>query len=91
MKEPDYILNPGTRIVTHDVLGSTLGILVKEPYLDARRTSTRAMLGNYVAGHGGDIYWAKHDDGTVAVYGWQEFELEEAASAGAWDTPFPRP
>lgn len=76
MNEPQYLLEPGTRIVTHASLGSTLGIIVRDQYLATRRPSTPAVLGNYVAGHGGDIYWAKHDDGTVAVYGWQEFELD---------------
>ena len=77
MKEPVYILAPGTKVVTHDVLDDHMlpAMLVNQKYKDARRPATPATLHGYVAGHGGDVYWAKHDDGGEAVYCFTEFEL----------------
>lgn len=81
MQEPKSILKHGTQIITHEVLGSTGGLLVAARYRDARRPSAKARLGNVVPGHGGDAYWAIHEDESVAIYGWQEFELADAADA----------
>ena len=30
-----------------------------------------------VAGHGGDVWWVKHEDGTVSAYMFTEFETIE--------------
>lgn len=79
MEEPKYVFNPGTKIVTHESLGPTTGMLIRQDYLDARQPNKKAVLGSYVGGHGGDVYWAKHEDGTVSAYGWWEFELEVLA------------
>lgn len=54
MNQPEYILEDGTRVVTHDRLGSTDGMGI---------------------GHGGDVYWVRHDDGEIAAYCFDEFEL----------------
>lgn len=78
MKEPHYVLPPGTKIKTHDELDPAIpgALLVVSRFVEARRPSTRATLHGYVPGHGGDVYWAKHDDGAEAVYCYTEFELD---------------
>lgn len=75
MQEPESILSNGTRVRTDRTLGSTVGMLVKQQYLDARRSNAEGTIKGWVTGHGGDVYWVQHDDGTVAAYGWMEFEL----------------
>jgi len=76
MEEPREILPKGTRVRTHPELGPITGFLIKGHYVSARRPDTTAILHGHVPGHGGDIYWAVHLDGSTAVYGWPEFELE---------------
>ena len=76
MQEPAEILSPGTKIVTDKVLGSTAGIFVRPLYLEARRPNAKGTIKNWVAGHGGDVYWVEHEDGAIAVYGWMEFEYD---------------
>lgn len=75
---PSYIFNNGTKIQIDPILGSTAGILVKQQYLDARKPGVAGTIKGWVGGHGGDIYWVEHEDGTIAVYGWAEFELAPA-------------
>lgn len=76
MEEPKYVLNPGTRIVTHAVIGPTTGMLIKEHHLTCRKPNQKATIGGWVPGHGGDVYWAKHDQSEeIGAYGWWEFEL----------------
>lgn len=78
MKEPEYILPAGTRIVTHPELDPRMpgAMMVSGRFIDARRPSTKAELRGFVPGHGGDVYWALHDDGGQAVYCFSEFELD---------------
>lgn len=80
MEEPRYILNNGTKVVTHlhcnGPVGAT-GILVKPYLLEARRPKAKGETCGIVPGHGGDVYWVRHEDGQVAAYGWWEFELDE--------------
>lgn len=78
MKEPDQILRAGTKVITTELETDPTfvkAIYVRDEYKAARRPGALATLGMYVSGHGGDIYWAKHDDGSIAVYGWSEFDL----------------
>lgn len=75
MEEPKYILTQGVQVLTHGKIDGTAGLLVRQDFLNNRRTNAKATIHGPVAGHGGDIYWAKHEDNTVAVYGWWEFEL----------------
>lgn len=81
MEEPKHILESGTRVVTNDPLGSTSGMLVNPKHLECRRGGARGVVRGWVAGHGGDVYWVEHEDGTVGAYCWSEFEFapEEAA------------
>lgn len=79
MEEPRYVLKPGTRIQVHDELDptGTVGVFVSDIYLNQRHAGKTGTLWGFVPGHGGDIYWVEHDDGSRAVYGWREFELLE--------------
>lgn len=75
MKQPEYILEKGTEIITHPKLGPTTGLSVPPHFVAARRSGAKATLGTPVPGHGGDIYWATHEDGSTALYNFTEFEL----------------
>lgn len=76
MEEPQYILNKGTRVVTHAELESTEGMMISAKYLDARRCNATGMVRGPVPGHGGDVYWVVHYDGFVSAYCFTEFELD---------------
>lgn len=71
------VLSPGTEIRTHTQLESTRGMLIAEKHLLARRPGAVGVIGGYVPGHGGDVYWVRHGtEEIVAVYCFTEFELE---------------
>ncbi len=55
-------------------LSSTKGFLIAEKHLKARRAISTGIVQGYVPGHGGDVWWIKHDDGSVAAYGVDEME-----------------
>lgn len=55
-------------------LHSTTGMLIGQKYLDARQAGVTGTLHGYVSGHGGDVWWMKHDDGTESAYGIREME-----------------
>lgn len=74
MREPDYILNPGTAVKTYSVLDVTTGFLVAKRHLDARRSDGQGVVVGIAAGHGGDVYFVQHDE-AVAAYGFWEFDL----------------
>jgi hypothetical protein len=79
VREPEEILKNGTRVVTSAHLESTRGLLVVTHRLEMRRPNVRGTIAGWVAGHGGDVYWVRHDGddaNIVAPYGWGEFELE---------------
>jgi hypothetical protein len=78
MKEPAAVLADGTKIKTCDIIGSTSGMIIRADYLAARTPSKSGTIRGWVGGHGGDVYWVEHDDGTRSAYGWWEFELEAA-------------
>ncbi len=84
MEQLEHTLESGTRIVTHDELGETTGMLIHERHLKARKPSALGMIGSYVPGHGGDVYFVRHGEGDarsdpcpVAAYCYTEFELVE--------------
>lgn len=72
---PTHILDNGTKVQIDPTLGSTGGMLIKQQYLDARKPGIAGTIKGWVAGHGGDVYWVEHEDGSVAAYGWSEFEV----------------
>ena len=79
MKEPEFVLNPGTRVRTSTPLGSTGGFMIAERHIEARKPGVIGVITSYVPGHGGDVYFVAHiGDTCTAAYGWQEFELEPA-------------
>ncbi len=57
-------------------LESTTGMLIKKEYLDNRKLGAVGEIVNWVPGHGGDVWWVKHDSGEVAAYCFTEFDPE---------------
>jgi len=55
-------------------LGSTEGYMVVDHHLKCRREGATGRLGWYVPGHGGDVWWVAHDDGTTGAYAYDEFD-----------------
>lgn len=77
MKQPNEVLATGTRIRTHDTLGSTEGFRVASRHIQARRAATSGTISGFVGGGGGDAYWIWHPGlAVLAVYGVSEFDLE---------------
>ena len=56
-------------------LGDTAGMQVNKKYLDARTVGATGVIGGYVPGHGGDVWWVNQDDGNIGVYVFNEFEI----------------
>ncbi len=52
-------------------LHSTMGMFVSKKLLDNRRLGFGKVV-NYVPGHGGDVWFVNHPDGTQAVYSTEE-------------------
>lgn len=65
----------GLRVITKSNLGSTMGMTVHQRHCSARKPNKEGDVGGWVPGHGGDLWWVNHDDGTVGVYMFDEFEL----------------
>ncbi len=65
----------GLHVRTNSQLGSTLGFMVVENNMNARRPDATGILIGYIPGHGGDCWWLKHGDETVAAYCFDEFEM----------------
>ena len=78
MKEPEYILENGTRVKVHDNIGGPAGIFVKQEILDRRTPGISGQICGFVPGHGGDV---NGEENTGSAYGWWEFELEEEKEA----------
>ena len=76
MKCPTYILPTHTRIVVHEHLESTKGMLVAQRFIKARRALAHGSIVHPVGGHGGDVYLVRIGNGELAVYCYTEFELE---------------
>lgn len=72
--------NFGVKVKTNEVLGSTAGMLIASRYIQARTPNEEGEIVGYVAGHGGDVWWVKHTDGTIAAYSFDEMEEVESDS-----------
>lgn len=83
MNQPEYILKNDTKIVTHRTLDSTQGLCVSSQYIAARKSGAKATIFGVVGGHGGDVYWARHEDGSEAVYCFTEFEFDTPEKSDA--------
>ncbi len=55
-------------------LGDTMGMLIVQNHLDARKANKEGTVAGYVPGHGGDVWWVRHADGTPGAYAFDEFE-----------------
>lgn len=55
-------------------LEDTKGMLIKQHHLDIREVGQTGILSGYVPGHGGDVWWVNHDNGTIGAYSINEFE-----------------
>jgi len=75
MKERETLPENGSKVVTHAELGSTAGMMVKHEYIAARRPSAKGTMRGWVPGHGGDVWWVEHEDGSVAAYCFDELEF----------------
>ncbi len=67
----------GRRVKTHEELGPTTGFLVKEDHITARKAATVGIVVGYVPGHGGDVFWVRHDLGDAGAYMFDEFEFDD--------------
>jgi hypothetical protein len=66
----------GRKLITHKVLDSnTDSFFVKEKNIITRKPNTIGTYYGYVPGAGGDVWWVKHEDETVAAYGYYEVEF----------------
>jgi len=68
MKQPECILETGTRVITNN--------LRSYPLSGVRRKNAPGKINGVVGGMGGDVYCVEHDDGTRGSYCFDEFELE---------------
>lgn len=57
-------------------LGDTKGMMVNKKHLDVRKVCVKGEIVGYVPGHGGDVWWVRHDDGQIGAYVFDEFEKE---------------
>ncbi len=57
---------PGQKVQTVR-LGSTEGMLIGMQHLEVRRLG-KGVVKTWVAGHGGDVWFVAHPDGTVGAY-----------------------
>lgn len=65
----------GLKVEITKLEDNTRGMFVAKKHLDVRRVGAKGTVVGYVPGHGGDVWWVRHDDETVGVYIFDEFEL----------------
>lgn len=63
----------GLKVKTNKRLGRTTGMLIAQKHLDARQPNKEGEVSGWVPGHGGDVWWVTHNDGTVGAYVFNEF------------------
>lgn len=63
----------GLRVRTDGHLGKTTGMIITQKHLNARQPNKEGEVSGYVPGHGGDVWWVTHNDGTVGAYMFDEF------------------
>jgi hypothetical protein len=76
-------VKPGLEIKTIFNLESTAGILVKPEYLQARKPDAEGTIKGWVGGHGGDVWWVEHKDGSIGAYCYSEFQPNLSATSVA--------
>lgn len=50
------------------------GMCIAPKHLEIRTPETNGTVQSYVGGHGGDVWWVTHEDGSVGAYAYNEFE-----------------
>lgn len=56
-------------------LGSTVGMLISDTHLSVRKIDITGVVINSVPGHGGDVWFVRHDGSDdVGAYVYDEFE-----------------
>ena len=77
-------------------LGETKGFLIAPRHLDCRKAGIAGTVSGYVAGHGGDVWWVKHDDSAeIGAYCFTELETvatpndPKLSDGGGWRGPCP--
>lgn len=55
-------------VTTTSALGETKGMFVANRYRANRRAGAEGKVLNFVAGHGGEVWFVKHADETIAAY-----------------------
>ncbi len=66
----------GLRVKTNKKLGNTKGFLISRKNLDVRKPNKNGIVVGWVPGHGGDVWWVQHNDGTVGAYDFDEFSAK---------------
>ena len=63
------------RVRVHTVSG-TSGMLITQKHLDVRREGAIGIVMGHVPGHGGDVWWVRHEDAydEIGAYMFNEFE-----------------
>jgi hypothetical protein len=65
----------GTELKTKSKIMSSkrcTGFCVKREYIDARKPNENGTYAGYVPGNGGDVWWVKHEDGSIGCYEYTE-------------------
>lgn len=72
----DSDVKPGIRVKTTQ-LGDTIGMTIVPKHLDVRREGVTGTVQDYVPGHGGDVWFVRHD-GSDEVGAYVFYEMEPA-------------
>ena len=75
MKQPSKLPEIGTKLITHKKLDSENGLMIHPLHIANRKRNAPCTYIGYVPGHGGDVWWCKHEDGSVAAYSFMEVEF----------------
>ncbi len=67
-------VKPGLRVRIVQ-LGSTRGMFIAKEHLQVRKVGVTGTIKSWVPGHGGDVWWVKHDNSDeIGAYVFDEFE-----------------
>jgi hypothetical protein len=67
----------GLRVKTTE-LDRTAGMMINPRHLNCRRCGVTGTVEGYVPGHGGDVWWVRHDgSGEIGAYCFNELEPAE--------------
>ena len=73
-------VKPGLKVVTTK-LGDTRGMMIAAKYLSVRKEGVAGEVLQYVPGHGGDVWFVRHDGGEdIGAYVFTEMEESDGNS-----------